>query len=75
MHAEKSGHDNHHDDHADNIEDTHGCAPVETFRTRQYPDASTRIFLRKHECQVRGGQQRLALPPAIAVIAAATEQQ
>jgi hypothetical protein len=65
MHAEESGHDNHHDDHADNVEDTHCSAPIETFRTRKYPDASIGIFLKTYE----------PLPAAITVITATAEQQ
>jgi hypothetical protein len=44
MHAEISGHDNHHDDHADNIEDAHWSAPVERFRTLEDPEILIGIF-------------------------------
>jgi hypothetical protein len=75
MHAEKSGHDNHHDDHADNIEDIHCAAPVEAFSSCKYPDASIGIFCAGTKVRLATADPDLPLPPAIAVIAAATAQQ
>jgi len=65
MHTEKSGHDNHHDDHADNIKDAHCSLRSRGSEPSDIP-APNRDVLKNI---------RLPLPPAIAVIAATTEQQ
>jgi hypothetical protein len=76
MDAEKPGHDNHHDDHADNIKNAHGPAPVELLSSlSNIPTPRSGCSERNTKVRSAAINRDVPLPPAIAVIAAATEQQ